>query len=143
MREFRRGKKDPRSAANALVQLARRASLNRATAGVWHAQQSLGLAGLLYEKAGQPARASQLFARVAQLAEAEVTYHSRAAASASAQASRLSFLARNNSRGIRHAENALRFLGIRPEPGFIYEDMMKAYRGYYVARDRRRRNRKK
>jgi hypothetical protein len=139
MREFRRGKKHPRDAAIALVKLARRARLNRDTAGVWHAQQCLGLAGLYYEKAGNPARAAKLFGRVAELARAEVVYHSKAAASASAQAARLSFLTGNGTRGVRRAEEALRFLGSHPEPGFVFEEMMKLYRGYYVARDRARR----
>lgn len=145
MREFQRGKKDPHAAARALVKLARKAQLNHEMAGVWHAQQCLGLAGLYYEKAGQPATAARLFERVAGLARDQVVYHSKAAASALAQASRLSFLAGNGTRGVRRAEDALRFLGGHPEPGFVFEEMMKLYRGYYVARDqaRRARGRKK
>ncbi|MCI0700519.1 MAG: hypothetical protein L0241_05500 [Planctomycetia bacterium] len=139
MREFHRGKKEPQNAAMALVRLARHARSNRETAGVWRAQQCLGLAGLYYEKAGNPARAARLFERVAELARAEVVYHSKAAASASAQAARLSFLAGNGTRGVRRAEDALRFLGGHPEPGYVFEEMLKLYRGYYVARDQARR----
>jgi hypothetical protein len=138
-REFRRSKKEPESAAAALVKLARRASSNRSTAGVYCAQQSLGLAGMLYEQVGQPARAAQLFERVARLAKAEVDYHSKAAASALAQASRLSFLAGKSSTGVRHAESALQYLGRHPEPGSVYEEMMEAYREYKVQEDARRR----